>query len=67
MLTSANITTIDVNMLMSIVNMKLRNDFSSPAALCNSLELDDHILSMRLKESGFEYISEQNQFRKIAE
>lgn len=57
------ITTMDVHMLMSIINMKLRDEFSSLTSLCNRFELDEIQVIDRLKAGGYTYFIEHNQFK----
>lgn len=54
----------DPFMLMSMVNMKLRDgDYDSLSDLCLSLDIDEKELISKLKEAGFEYMPEIRQFR----
>ena len=53
----------DPFMLLSWVNMKLRDDFSSLQELCDALDIDAASLTARLHEAGFYYMPEINQFR----
>lgn len=55
---------MDVHILISIVNMKLRNEFSTLSSLCVRFELDEQALIERLESAGYVYASEQNQFRR---
>lgn len=50
-------------MLMSVINTKLRDEYSSLDDLCKSLDIDRASLEARLREAGFEYLPEINQFR----
>ena len=50
-------------MLMSVINTKLRDEYSSRDDLCKSLDIDRASLEARLREAGFEYMPEINQFR----
>ncbi|MFD2179243.1 DUF4250 domain-containing protein [Veronia pacifica] len=58
-----NFASMDPIMLMSIVNMKLRDDFSSLEDLASYFEIDMIALCTKLAEAGFEYQKEQRQFR----
>lgn len=49
--------------LMSVINTKLRDEYSSLDDLCKSLDIDRASLESRLREAGFEYMPEINQFR----
>lgn len=64
MLSANNLETIDFNILFSVVNMKLRDEFSSIKSLCVSLELDEEVLLKRLKQHGYVYAQQNNQFIK---
>ncbi len=59
----ANYLTMDEAMLLSLVNMQLRNRFDSPAALANFYELDAQALEQRLTASGYSYHAASNQYR----
>ncbi|WP_261816827.1 DUF4250 domain-containing protein [Vibrio gallicus] len=60
----ANYQTMDVVMLMSIVNMKLRDDFSGDLdALSSSFDIDKQALIDRLQTAGFEWLAQAKQFR----
>lgn len=52
----------DPVMLMSMINMKLRDYYSSLDALCDDLNIDKKTLCDKLKTAGFEYNEEQNKF-----
>lgn len=53
----------DPFMLLSFVNMKLRDEFESLDELCSTLDLDRNSLIEKLGSAGFEYNSAINQFR----
>lgn len=53
----------DPFMLLSVINMKLRDDYGSLEELCSSLGIDRRSLEDKLKSAGFEYLPEINQFR----
>lgn len=50
-------------MLLSAVNMKLRDEYPSLDELCRSLDIDREALVAKLATAGFEYMPEINQFR----
>lgn len=52
----------DPFMLMSFVNMKLRDEFSSLDELCNSLCVERAEIEVKLWGAGFEYNEAQNKF-----
>jgi hypothetical protein len=55
--------TMDPVMLMSIVNMKIRDEFGDLDSLINYFEIDKKILINRLEHAGFNYLPEVKQFR----
>ncbi|MBP7547824.1 MAG: DUF4250 domain-containing protein [Corallincola sp.] len=59
----ANYLTMDEAMLLSLVNMQLRNRFDSLAALANFYELDAQALEQRLTAGGYRYHAASNQYR----
>ncbi len=52
----------DPFMLLSFVNMKLRDFYPSLDELCRSLDIDRDTLIAKLQAAGFEYNAEQNKF-----
>ena len=52
----------DPIMLMSWVNMKLRDFYPSLESMCEDLEIDRNELTDKLSQAGFEYNSELNKF-----
>lgn len=53
----------DPIMLVSIINTKLRDVYSTLDALCEDLDLNQNELEAKLHEAGFDYMPEINQFR----
>ena len=53
----------DPIMLLSFVNMKLRDEFADLDDLCKSLDIDREALEEKLSASGFHYVAATNQFR----
>lgn len=53
----------DPIMLLSVINMKLRDFYPTLDDLCEDLSIDRPELERKLSEAGFEYNSQQNQFR----
>jgi len=43
--------------------MKLRDEFDSLDELCRYYDVEKREIKEKLKESGYEYIKEQNRFR----
>jgi len=54
---------IDPNILLSIINMKLRDNCSSLDVLCYDLELTKEEVINRLKNIGYNYNQVENQFK----
>ena len=52
----------DPIMLLSVVNMKLRDRYASLAALCDDLDVSEEEIVSRLAEVGYAYSKERNQF-----
>ncbi|MGF1715694.1 DUF4250 domain-containing protein [Photobacterium chitinilyticum] len=55
--------TMDPVMLMSIVNMKIRDEFGSLDSLVKYYDIDKDKLVARLANAGFDYLPDANQFR----
>lgn len=53
----------DPHLLLSTVNMKLRNQFSSLEKLCRYYDIDEDTLTSRLASIDYLYDRENNQFR----
>lgn len=52
----------DPMMLLSFVNMKLRDFYNNLDALCDDMDISKEELTSKLATAGFEYNSEQNKF-----
>lgn len=52
----------DPVMLMSVVNMKLRDFYKDLDTLCKAEGIDKESLCSTLAKAGFEYNEEQNKF-----
>ncbi len=52
----------DPYMLLSVVNMKLRDEYPSLEAMCEDMDIDRDDLCDKLKKAGFEYLPEANRF-----
>lgn len=52
----------DPIMLLSFVNMKLRDSYASLDALCEDMDADKEQIISKLAEVGYEYSKERNQF-----
>ncbi len=53
----------DPIMLLSVINMKLRDFYPTLEALCDDMDIDQKELTDALKAIGAEYMPEINQFR----
>lgn len=58
-----DITTMDPNILVSIINMKLRDYYINLNILCEDMELNKELIQNKLNSIGYYYIEEQNQFK----
>lgn len=52
----------DPVMLLSFVNMKLRDQYSDYSALCDDLDVDEKEITDKLTGLGYKYDEENNQF-----
>mgnify|MGYP003436449362 FL=1 len=52
----------DPMMLLSFLNMKLRDFYSNLDELCNALDLDKEEIVKKMADAGFEYNEIQNKF-----
>ena len=52
----------DPFMLLSFVNMKLRDEYPSLDAMCDDMDLDKSSLIATLAAAGFEYSEENRKF-----
>ena len=52
----------DPMMLFSVINMKLRDNYSSLDELCDDMHIRKEELVQKLKNAGFEYSPENNKF-----
>lgn len=59
----SNFANMDPHLLLSLINMKLRDEFESLDDLARYYDIDAQALITRLKTVGFEYQAKQNQFR----
>jgi hypothetical protein len=57
-----NMESMDPNLLLSIVNMKLRDEFENFDDLLRYYDLKDADLTDRLKEIGYHYCEKTHQF-----
>lgn len=52
----------DPMMLFSVINMKLRDEYSSLNELCSDMNVRREEIEQTLKQAGFEYNEEANKF-----
>ncbi|MBD1389245.1 DUF4250 domain-containing protein [Neiella sp. HB171785] len=62
-LSNKMLDTMDAFMLLSVVNMKLRNEYSDLNNLCNACDIDCQALQQKLHSIDMEYYPDSNQFR----
>lgn len=62
-MTNEEMKSMDPVMLLSFINTKLRDEYSSLNSLCNDLSLDEEFLKDKLKNIGYEYNIDINQFK----
>lgn len=55
----------DPYMLLSIINMKLRDEYLTLDELCRSQSVDRDDLLRRLHDAGFGYDADSNQFTSL--
>ena len=53
----------DPVMLLSVINMKLRDMYSSLDALCDDMDVSRVEIEEKLKKINYEYDSQSNQFK----
>lgn len=56
--------TMGPNLLYSLINTRLRNDYNDLDDLARSQDLDRTALEQRLAEAGFVYVAGLKQFRQ---
>ena len=49
-------------LLLSFINMKLRDSYPTLAALCDDLDTDERALCEKLAAIGYRYAPQNNQF-----
>lgn len=60
-----NYLTMDTNIAYSMLNMKLRDFYSSIDILCEDEEVDKEALISHFKDNGFIYNNSTNQFTNM--
>lgn len=62
-MTLSNFSNMDVHMLMSIVNMKLRDEYADLDNLVRSFDIDKTALQEKLATGDYHYNEQSRQFR----
>ncbi|OCH15767.1 MULTISPECIES: DUF4250 domain-containing protein [unclassified Aliivibrio] len=62
-MTPEKMASMDPVMLMSIVNMKIRDEFGDLDSYVKFYELDKETLITKLANAGFDYLVDAKQFR----
>lgn len=58
-----DVLNMDPNILLSIINLKLRDYYSNLDSLCEDMDIKKEILEKRLKEIDYIYDRDKNQFK----
>ena len=53
----------DPVMLLSFVNMQLRDNYSSLAELCKTFMVEESVITDKLKTINYQYDADSNQFK----
>jgi len=61
--TTEEIKEMDVNILVSIINLKLRDYYSNLDILCEDMDIDKKVLIETLDKGKYEYKDSLNQFK----
>ena len=56
---------MDVNILLSIINLKLRDFYNNLDELCYDLDINKDILIERLQKENYKYDLSINQFKSL--
>lgn len=62
-MTNESIQAMDAQILLSIINTKLRDEYKSLESLCDDLNITEDEIIKKLKSIGYEYNKEYNQFK----
>lgn len=58
-----DILSMNPNMLLSLINTKLRDEYSSLSLLCDDYNINEQDIKTKLKAVGYDYYKDINQFR----
>lgn len=64
-MTTEEIKDMDVNILLSIINLKLRDFYNNLDELCYDLDINKDILIERLQKENYKYDLSINQFKSL--
>ncbi len=62
-MTTEEIKEMDVNILVSIINLKLRDFYSNLDLLCEDMNINKKVLIETLDKGNYEYNDSLNQFK----
>lgn len=54
---------MDPNILVSMINMKLRDFYSNLDSYCEDMDISKSIIEEKLENAGYKYHSDINQFK----
>ncbi len=60
-----NFKTGDVNIMLSMINMKLRDEFSSLDSFAAYYSINKNEIVERMEDNGFRYSEDENQFKRF--
>ena len=60
-----NLKSGDPNIMLSIINMKLRDEFTNLDRLVKYYSINKNEIINKLKDNGFQYNEKENQFKRI--
>lgn len=58
-----DILTMDPNILVSLINMKLRDNYENLDILCEDMDINKEVLTNKLKKAEYTYCEKSNQFK----
>ncbi|WP_291647902.1 DUF4250 domain-containing protein [Clostridium sp.] len=58
-----SVLSMDPNILLSVINMKLRDFYSNLSSLCEDIGVTEEELKDKLNSIGYKYEKDQNQFK----
>lgn len=58
-----NMLSMNPYMLLSLINTKLRDEYSNLSLLCDDYNINEQDIKARLKTVGFDYFEDINQFK----